>query len=78
VITRSNLMNTITDPLLACGLLYVTPAVSATASRTFTGVTTSNFVEAGDISTEFPVGTPWTAPVEWNAAAAPLYSDNIE
>ncbi len=38
----------------------------------FSGVTTYNFVAAGAITTEFPVGTKWTASVEWDTSLAPL------
>lgn len=45
-------------------------------SYTFSGVTTTNFVEANStLNAELPVGRAWTAVVQWETAAAPLYSD---
>ncbi len=40
------------------------------------GVTTSNNVAAGDITTEFPVGTPWTATLEWDTSSTPQIYDS--
>lgn len=58
-------------PAIAAACLAVS-ATAGTVSYTIKGVTTTNFVETGDITTEFPVGTPWTLRVEWDNAAAPL------
>lgn len=66
-------MKTLTFSILACMVFSASQAVSEIVSHTFTGVTTMNFVEAGDITAEFPVGTRWTAVVEWDTAAAPLF-----
>lgn len=55
--------------LFAPALLTATSAYAATVGHTFTGVTTSNVVTAGDITAEFPVGTRWTVRVEWDATA---------
>jgi hypothetical protein len=54
----------------------VSPSLRAQiVSYTFSGVTTTNFVEAGAITTEFPLGTPWTAVVAWDTGSSPLYLD---
>jgi hypothetical protein len=53
------------------------PALAGTISYTFKGVTTSSDVPAGAITTEFPLGTPWTLQVEWDSAATPL-SQSLE
>lgn len=47
-------------------------------SYTFTGVTTTNWVETGAITTEFPLGTAWTAVVAWDTGASPLYLDSSQ
>lgn len=59
---------------LALGLVNVSLPAQI-VSYTFAGVTTTNFVETGAITTEFPLGTPWTAVVAWDASAGPLYLD---
>lgn len=58
--------------LLALSASTCLPVMAGTASYTFSGVTTSNVVDAGAITTEFPVGTKWSAQVEWDTAAAAL------
>jgi hypothetical protein len=55
--------------LLATTIIAATSATAATVGHTFTGVTTTNMVAAGAITTEFPVGTRWTVRVEWDGAA---------
>jgi hypothetical protein len=72
-ITPLNPMKTLTAPILFCAVLSASQAVAAIVSHTLTGVTTTNWVEAGDITAEFPVGTRWTAVVEWDTASAPLF-----
>ncbi len=57
--------------LLAFTAATCLPALAATVSHTFSGVTTINQGISGDIATEFPVGTKWTVTVEWDTAAAP-------
>jgi hypothetical protein len=70
-----NPMKTLTAPILFCAVFSASQAVAAIVSHTLTGVTTTNFVEAGDITAEFPVGTRWSAVVEWDTASAPLFLD---
>jgi len=62
-------------PLLLLCWFALSPAAlhAQTVSYTFSGVTTTNFVEAGAITTEFPLGTPWSAVVEWDPGAGSLY-----
>ena len=48
--------------------VMLTTASAGIVSKTFTGVTTYNKVEAGPITSAFPVGTPWTVTVEWDDA----------
>ncbi|MBX3750639.1 MAG: PEP-CTERM sorting domain-containing protein [Opitutaceae bacterium] len=48
------------------------PLPAQIVSYTFSGVTTTNFVEAGAITTEFPVGRAWSAVVAWDTGASPL------
>lgn len=43
---------------------------AGTASHTFTGVTTQNAFVGGEFEAEFPVGTRWTAVVEWDTSAS--------
>lgn len=57
--------------LLAITAATCLPALAATVSHTFSGVTTTNQGLSGPITTEFPVGTKWTVTVEWDSAAAP-------
>lgn len=60
--------------LLAVTAATCLPALAATVSHTFTGVTTNNQALSGSIATEFPVGTKWTVTVEWDSAAAPRFT----
>jgi len=60
-------------------LVFVTASLPAQiVSYTFSGVTTTNFVEAGAITTEFPLGTPWTAVLAWDTGSSPLYLDGSQ
>jgi hypothetical protein len=53
------------------------PAMAGTISYTFKGVTTSNDA-TGAITTEFPLGTPWTLQAEWDSTATPLSLDPMQ
>lgn len=55
--------------VLSATIISTASATAATVGHTFTGVTTSNDVAAGPITTEFPLGTRWTVRVEWDNAA---------
>ncbi|RYD22980.1 MAG: choice-of-anchor D domain-containing protein [Verrucomicrobiaceae bacterium] len=67
-------MKTILFALAAATCL---PTFAATVGHTFTGVTSSNVVDPGDFTTEFPVGTKWTVLVEWDSAATgEVFSDS--
>lgn len=53
------------------------PALAAPVGHTFSGITTSNVVDPGDFTTEFPVGTKWTVQVAWDSAATgEVFSDS--
>ena len=60
-------------------LLIATGALRAqTVSYTLTGVTTVNFIEAGQLMTNVPVGSAWTAVVSWNTGAATMSSSSTQ
>jgi hypothetical protein len=63
--------------LLAPALAFTSLSQAAIVGQTFTGTTTFNWVEAGDLTEEFPVGTRWTLKVEWDDSApyTDLYSN---
>lgn len=57
---------------LGLAALGFTPCSAEIVGYKFSGVTTFNGVAAGAITTEFPLGTKWTASVEWDTTLAPL------
>ena len=61
---------------LLCLLIVALRAQSVTA--TFSGVTTTNFIDAGALNTNIPVGSAWTATVTWDAGAAPTSSTSTQ
>ncbi|MES2660340.1 MAG: choice-of-anchor D domain-containing protein [Verrucomicrobiota bacterium] len=63
---------------LAIAVLGISPASAKIVGYKFSGVTTTNSVEAGDLTTEFPVGTKWTATVEWESTSAPLFESDTQ
>lgn len=65
-------MNRFILPALAVTVFGVSPAFAKIVGYQFSGVTTVNRVAVGAITTEFPVGTKWTAAVEWETTSAPL------
>lgn len=65
-------------PAITASACLTLSALAGTISYTFKGVTTQNDVPAGAITTEFPLGTPWTLQVEWDSAAAPLSLDPMQ
>lgn len=64
--------------LLAFTAATCLPALAATVTHTFTGVTTVNQGISGDIVTEFPVGTKWIVTVDWDTAGAPLFTSSTQ
>jgi hypothetical protein len=47
-------------------------------SYAISGVTTVNFIEAGQLSTNMPVGSTWSAVVSWDTAASTLFSSGTQ
>ncbi|RYD45996.1 MAG: hypothetical protein EOP85_08290, partial [Verrucomicrobiaceae bacterium] len=64
--------------LLALTAAACLPAFAATVTHTFSGVTTSNWVAEGPITSEFPIGTKWTVTAQWDSASAPLFSSDTQ
>lgn len=64
--------------LLAFTAATCLPALAATVTHTFRGVTTSNVVDPGAVATEFPVGTKWIVTVDWDTAGAPLFTSDTQ
>jgi len=60
---------------LTCGAVRL-PAVIV--SYTISGVTTVNFIEAGQLSANMPVGSTWSAVVSWDTAAPTLFSSGTQ
>ncbi len=57
----------------------VSSSVSASLiSYTFTGVTTLNFAEAGQLTANLPTGSAWTAVLEWDSAAPTMSSTSTQ
>ncbi len=59
----------------ACSTVRLSAVV---VSYTFTGVTTLNFIEAGQLSANVPVGSTWSAVVSWDTAASTLFSSGTQ
>lgn len=57
---------------LVISALALANADAKTISYTIAGVTTQNFVTPSAITEEFPVGTPWSAVLEWDDQSSPL------
>jgi len=64
--------------LLVVGILCTTRLSAVIVSYTLTGVTTFNLIEAGQLNTNVPVGSAWTAVVEWDTAASTLSSTETQ
>ena len=63
---------------LSLAALGFAPCSAEIVGYKFSGVTTFNVVAAGAITTEFPVGTKWTASVEWDTTLDPLNLTSLQ
>jgi len=65
-------------PALLLALAAAAPLPAVIVSYTFTGVTTQNFIESGQLNTNVPVGSAWTAVVAWDTGAATMLSTGTQ
>jgi len=61
--------------LIVALVLFASSLHAQVVSYTVSGHTTTNFIEAGALSAEYPVGSAWTAILAWDTSASTLYLD---
>lgn len=71
-------MRTPSAALAAALILTHATTGAKTISYTLSGVTTLNMVQAGDFTSEFPVGTKWSAVLEWDNASSALFLSDTQ
>jgi hypothetical protein len=63
---------------LVIALFPVSSLLGNTVGYTLSGVTTANLFTGPAIPAEFPVGTPFTATVQWETTSAPLFLSSTQ
>jgi hypothetical protein len=69
---KSKTMNRTLCAALALALLPASALLAETVGYAISGVTTANVFTGPAIPAEFPVGTPFTATVQWETTSSPL------
>ncbi|MES2476807.1 MAG: choice-of-anchor D domain-containing protein [Verrucomicrobiota bacterium] len=71
-------MTRVLSAALAILLVPTSPLLAETIGYTLSGVTTANVSTGPALPAEFPVGTPFTATVQWESTSAPLFESSTQ